>query len=320
MATFSRGIDPKAVKKGEATLRSALEEYLSVHTKLRPRSWEGYRHSVESYLSAWLDLPLRHVTRAMVEDRLRKIAAEVSKGGRHSGHVTANKAISIFRVLYNFAEGRAPPTNPMPPNPVRLRKQWLDVQPRTGHLSDADLPIFYEAVRALPNPVARDYLLLLLFTGLRRREAAGLRWQHIDLDERVIHLSAEDTKGKRKLDLPMSDFVHELLAARRALGDAGWVFPASSKSGHVEEPRHPLDLVRDKTGINVSAHDLRRTFVTVAEATDMSAFALKALVNHSLGGDVTSGYVQINAERLREPAQRVCDRLKSLCGWQKNKD
>jgi hypothetical protein len=29
---------------------------------------------------------------------------------------------------------------------------------------------------------------------------------------------------------------------------------------------------------------------------------------------VTSGYVQLTVERLREPAQRVADRLKKLCG------
>lgn len=45
--------------------------------------------------------------------------------------------------------------------------------------------------------------------------------------------------------------------------------------------------------------------------------ALKALVNHSLsGGDVTEGYVQMRAERLRAPAQKVADRLKQLCGVQ----
>ena len=58
----------------------------------------------------------------------------------------------------------------------------------------------------------------------------------------------------------------------------------------------------------------RRTFCTVAELCDISPMALKALVNHSLGDDVTSGYVQMTVERLREPAQRVADRLKVLCG------
>ena len=73
-------------------------------------------------------------------------------------------------------------------------------------------------------------------------------------------------------------------------------------------------MVAEATGIRVSVHDLRRTFITVAESTDISPYALKALVNHSLGNDVTSGYVQITVERLREPAQRVCDKMMELCG------
>jgi len=58
---------------------------------------------------------------------------------------------------------------------------------------------------------------------------------------------------------------------------------------------------------------LRRTFVTIAEGSDISPLALKALVNHALGNDVTSGYVRLTVDRLREPTQRVCDRLKALC-------
>jgi 2-phospho-L-lactate transferase/gluconeogenesis factor (CofD/UPF0052 family) len=41
--------------------------------------------------------------------------------------------------------------------------------------------------------------------------------------------------------------------------------------------------------------------------------ALKAMVNHTLGNDVTEGYVQMRIKRLREPVQRVADRFKELC-------
>ena len=57
-----------------------------------------------------------------------------------------------------------------------------------------------------------------------------------------------------------------------------------------------------------------RTYITVAESCDISPLALKALVNHSMGRDVTAGYVQISVERLREPTQRVANKLKELCG------
>jgi hypothetical protein len=54
----------------------------------------------------------------------------------------------------------------------------------------------------------------------------------------------------------MSDFVRDLLVARRALGNDGdWVFGADSRSGHIAEPKFPLALVAKATGITVSAHD-----------------------------------------------------------------
>jgi integrase len=314
LADFYQGIDPKAGRRADLTLRSALAAYVEARADLRPGSARNYRDAVAHHLSAWTDLPLRNITREMVEDRLRSIAKEVAARGNHSGHAAANSAMRALRVLYNFVADRAPPSNPMPPCPVKLKKLWLPVEARTRHLTAADLPRFYNAVVELPSPVARDYLLLTLFTGFRRNEAAALRWEEVDLEARVIRLPATRAKAGRKLDLPMSDFVHDLLVARRSIGDGKWVFPANSKSGHLEEPKFPLKAVADATRIHVSVHDLRRTYISVAVSTDMSVLALKALVNHSIGKDVTAGYIQMTAERLRAPAQRVADRLKELIG------
>jgi integrase len=263
-------------------------------------------------LSQWLDLPLRSITSDMVEDRHRSIVVEIGKGDRYAGASTANGVLRTFRVLWNFAADRTPD---LPPNPIkRLKRQWYAEPRRVRIVSTADLPKFYQAVCALPNPVASDYLKILLFTGMRRTEAATLRWENIDLVEGVIRIPAENTKSKRKLDLPMSDFVRDLLIARRALGDAGFVFPGPARSGHIGDPVFPLRTVAKSSGVTVCAHDLRRTFLTVAEACDISHLALKAMVNHSMGGDITAGYVQINVERLREPVQRVANKMKELCG------
>ena len=121
------------------------------------------------------------------------------------------------------------------------------------------------------------------------------------------------TKAGRKLDLPMSSFVRDLLVARRSVGNAGWVFPGNGQSGHHAQLDTQFVQIAEAIGIKVSAHDLRRTYVTIAESCDISPLALKALVNHSLGNDVTSGYVVMVTERLREPAQRVCHKLMELC-------
>ena len=311
-----RGNDPKKKKAVDATLRETLEAYLAARKALRPATIKAYRTGVEGYLANWLDLPLREVTSEMVENRHRAIAAEIGKGERYAGTTTANCAMRAFRVLWNFEADRIvdkPDKPALPPNPVRrLKKQWYPEPPRERIVKAEELPRFYAAVCALPNPIARDHILLMLFTGMRLIESASLRWDTIDLKERVIRMPAIRTKAKRKLDLPMSDFVRDLLVTRRALGDATFVFPGPA--GHITDASFPLNAVAETTGIKVSAHDLRRTFITFAESADISPLALKALVNHSLGKDVTAGYVQMTTERLREPAQRVCDKLKELCG------
>ena len=238
--------------------------------------------------SDWLDKPLREITPEMVEDRHARIKGAVERraNGRKlvNGAATANGVFRVLRALWNFAADR---DDMLGRNPVgRLNEQWYPVPKREGLVRGDQLAEFHRAINALDNHVARDYLLLLLFTGMRRGEAAVSGWDDVDFGLRVIRLPAARTKAGRKLDLPMTDIVRGLLAARRSVGrDAsGFVFPANSRSGHIEEPRFALRFVREKTNITVTPHDLRRTYVTVAENTDISALALKALVNHSLGG------------------------------------
>ena len=310
LAGLREGKDPKAERKRAAardrTLRQWLDLYLTARKDLRERSVVEYRRGVTRHLEPWIDRPMREITLDMVEERHAAI-------GRSAGPGAANGTMRAFRAVWNFALDR---DDALSANPVRrLKRAWFDTPPRTRSVRTDQLADFYRAVEALPNRTASDYLKLLLFTGLRRREAAALRWDEVDLTARVIRLPATRTKAKRKLDLPMSSHVRDLLIARRAIGnDNGWVFGSDSRSGHMEEPKFAFDEVARATGIVISSHDLRRTHITVAEGADISPMALKALVNHALGSDVTSGYVQMTVERLREPAQRVCDRLIELCG------
>lgn len=310
------GRDPKK-KIENPTLRTTLEAYLIAHgpdreRPLRPASVAVYRQ-VERTLETWLDKPLREITGDMVEDRHRAIAASINKGGRNTGTVTANGAMKTFRTLYNFALERTPD---LPPNPVRrLRRQWFAEEAKTTTVPDDKLKAFHTALRALPHPVQRDYLIFLLFTGLRRTEAAKLRWANIDLPKRMIHVPAENTKTNSALDLPMSDIVHELLVARRSHGNSGYVFPGKSEGKYIIGTTAPLRTVAKETGVQVSAHDLRRTYATVAEGADVSWLAMKALLNHSVKGDITTKhYPQLTNERFREQVQKVADRMKSLCG------
>jgi hypothetical protein len=54
---------------------------------------------------------------------------------------------------------------------------------------------------------------------------------------------------------------------------------------------------------------LRRTFITIAESLDISAYTLKRLVNHKMTNDVTAGHIISDVERLRDPMQRITSQL-----------
>ncbi|WP_462119102.1 tyrosine-type recombinase/integrase [Methylorubrum extorquens] len=299
---------------------------------LKPSTVRDYRANVDRYLADWKDRPLRSITREMVAARHALIASQISQrsaprrshagegrgepGGSlvsAAGSSSANGAMRVLRLVFNHAVAVNPELGSNPVGRLSATKAWFKEERRTDLVRDHDLPVWYRTVEELPNPVQSDYLKLLLFTGLRRNEAACLRWEQVDLRARLLTIA--ENKASRPLQLPLSDYLFDLLVARRAIGLAGsCVFPANSRSGHIEEPRAALEAVAEACGIWVSVHGLRRTFITVAESCDLSAYALKALVNHSLGRDVTAGYIISGPDRLREPMQRVTNRLKELTG------
>lgn len=128
-------------------------------------------------------------------------------------------------------------------------------------------------------------------------------------------LSLADTKNGEPLMLPLSDVVLDLLSAREAAkGKSRFVFPGKGKRGHLIEPKRDLVRVREACGIPFLLHDLRRTFVTTAEGLDLSVYAIKRLVNHKMNSDVTAGYIVSDVERLREPMQRIADKLSMQIG------
>lgn len=296
-----RGTDPKA-KAPSFTLQAALDGYIAARPNLRPASVVLYKR-IEIVLASWLASDLKEISSEMVEARHRAIAKEI-------GTTTANVMMRVLRLVYGFAAERVA----LPPNPVtRLRRQWFAEPRRKGRVQDDELPAFYKAVTALPNRTAADYVLLMLFTGMRRKETASLRWADIDLTRKVITVPAAVTKAKRELQLPISDFVHGLLVKRRALGSASpHIFPGPGKTGRITSAANALAMVATATGIKVSVHDLRRTFSNAAK-NEVSFVALKALLNHAMT-DVTEGYLDTNVEELREPMARVAAKMERLCG------
>jgi integrase len=157
---------------------------------------------------------------------------------------------------------------------------------------------------------------LLLFTGLRRQEAATLKWEQVDLAAKT--LTVLDTKNHESHTLPLSDYLYELLKLRKQSMAGEYVFPGTGVGGHIIEPRKQMANVTKHSGIHFTVHDLRRTFITIAESLDIAAYALKRLMNHKMNGDITAGYIVTDVERLRRPVQQIADYLLKCMGVRKS--
>jgi integrase len=304
---MAEGNDPNKAKRhtnsDRITLDQAFEVFFKARPHLSPLTVDGYSRTPKKYLKDWAKRPLRDISRQMVLQRHQEIAK------RH-GPPTANKIMRHLRSVYNF---HAATRDDFPPNPVIVLTQaraWHRERRRQTVVAAHQLPAWWKAVMQEPE-YSRDYLLIALFTGLRRAEIATLRWENVDLDGKVLHIPT--TKNGDPLDLPLSGFLVGLIANRRErAGRSEWVFPGTGQTRHLVEVKSFLDRVKAASGVKFTLHDLRRTFITIAESLDIPHYALKRLLNHRSDSDVTGGYIVINAERLREPVERVAARILEL--------
>jgi integrase len=300
--------DKQALKIKAVTLREAFNDYLSARKTLKPFTVKDYRKAIERDLADWCDKPLKDITKDMVEKRHRKHG--------ESSQARANITMRVLRAVFNFARDKYETSDGeslFPLNPVdRLNRTraWYRVERRQTLIKESELKAWYEAVMQIPSDTTRDYLLFLLFTGLRKAEGARLAWVDVDLKEKSFQIP--DTKNRDLHRLPLSDFLYAMLKQRHTLyaGESSWVFPSDVTETHLVEPRRSIERVRLQSKVNFSLHDLRRTFITTAESLDIPAYALKRLLNHRLNDDVTAGYIVPNVKRLQKPMQQITNYFK----------
>lgn len=310
LGKIATGIDPIAEKIATRvraiSLNEAFQDYLSTRKSLKPKTRYDYQGVMQNAFADWKNKPLLAISKD-------KVAQRHSLLGEQNGFAYANFSMRVLRAIFNFSASQYEDTQGrslITENPVKRLSQtraWYKVERRQTFIKTYELAAWYQGILNLENELFRDYLLLILFTGLRRNEAAKLKWHDIDLKDRTLII--RDTKNDIAHTLPLSTFLHELFTRRKQNSDSDFVFPGSGKHGYIIEPRKQMTKVMESSNIQFTVHDLRRTFITIAESLDMSAYALKRLLNHKMTNDVTAGYIITDVERLRKPMQLITDHI-----------
>ncbi|QDP72031.1 integrase family protein [Legionella israelensis] len=317
LGQIARGDNPVEEKKANKikllTLQDVFNDYLKARKDLKPLTVKDYKGVLKQVMSDWLNKPLINITREM-------IAKRHANYGKTNSKARANNAMRVLKALFNFAEHEYQLDNGQPVitvNPVEYlshTRSWFKVERKNTLIKSHQLAAWHQGLTRLgemedyPQSLMwKDYFLLVLFTGLRRMEAASLRWKDIDFTAKTF--TVQDTKNWEIHTLPMTDFLCELFLRRKQFQISEFVFPASSKTGHIMEPRKAMLKVADLSCVPFTVHDLRRTFATIAESLDLPAYAVKRLLNHKMTNDVTAGYIMRDVERLRKPMQKITNYL-----------
>jgi integrase len=289
-------------------------------TKPAPDAAEEYRKSYATqvtysgYLRKWI-VPrwganrLTEIKAVEVENWLRalccpKTSIPLARGSRA-------KIRNIMSALYSHA----------------IRWEWAERNPITSvrqsgkrqKTPDVLTPEEIVAIlKELPEPL-RTMIELNAFTGLRRGELIGLRWEDVEFEDLVLHVrrsvvamveGAPKTEASLK-DVPLDAQTAESLRAWKAksayLAPNDWVFASPYMMG--KQPFWPGTLWRyygkpalRRAGVtkDVCFHTFRHTFGTLLNANGENPKVVQELLRHASLKVTTDVYMQAVGPQKRE--------------------
>jgi site-specific recombinase XerD len=221
---------------------------------------------------------------------IRKLAAEAADNGLLDPHIAA----AISRVRGVKRQG------------IRIGN-WLLKQ-------QAESLVNAPNVTTLKGKRDRAILALMIGCGLRRREAAALAFEHIQLRE--ARWVIVDILGKhgRIRSVPMPSFAKAAIDAwARAAGiDSGHVFRGVNKGDHLTgESLNPqgvwrvVERYREQIGVpTLAPHDLRRTFAKLAHSGSAALEQIQLSLGHA-SIQTTERYLGVQQDLSDAP----CDHL-----------
>lgn len=168
-------------------------------------------------------------------------------------------------------------------NPVFLTERPYEPVVRERLLSAAEIKMIW-----LATDDEGDFskiVRLLMLTGQRRQEIAGLTWSEIDLEKRLIRLPSSRVKNKAAHNVPLSATALRILETIERRTESAFVFGDRSTpfSGFSRAKRRLDGRISELQGQPVlewRLHDLRRHADTTMRELGVNPWVVEALLNH----------------------------------------
>jgi integrase len=269
---YAKGDDPAAdirQIKDQWSIEKAWQKYRRRHKRRGGKSLETIDGYWRLYFSHWANKSLSDVTVADAKKLRRKILQ--SRSG-----ATANRVRATGHALYNLviSDDVCTFNGPNPFAKVEKSKETI----RKSRLKLSQMPQFFAALDDV-SPTMREFTMIALLTGRRAGDIKSMRWVDLDIDGAMWMIP--DTKANEAQEVALSDPALEILLDRRKVTQSEWVFPAESRSGHLEEYKKAWQRIRKNAKLgDLRFHDLRRSLSSIAQDRNNSAAVVGAQLGH----------------------------------------
>lgn len=318
LAAVRLGRDPagetaakKAERKAAVRLGDLAEMYLKhQQPRLKPRSFDELQRHLRKHAAPLHGQPAAKVTQRDIVELLQDVAER--------GPISANRTRAALSGLYSWSMK----AGLVPANPVIATFKPAEERSRDRVLSDDELRLIWRCTAG-----TGDYdriVRLLMLTGARREEVAGMRWGEIaahDEGTATWLLPAERSKNHRPHELILPAMAVALLPAPRSGRDLIFGEGAGPFSGWSQcKARLDRRIAAANDGKPIPAwrlHDLRRTFASRMNDLGLAEpHEIEAALNH-LGGIGRAGVAGVYnraayREQKRAALARWADHLAGL--------
>jgi integrase len=268
------GDDPAAAKaekqaKAAETFGAVLKTYLARRRgQIRDSSLREVERHLQRNLAPLHSVPVDKLDR-------RTIAAQLARLTMEAGPIQANRTRASCAKFLNWCLAEGLTEN----NPAMHTNKNAE-KSRDRVLSDKELKAIW---KALPENDYGAIVRLLILTGQRAAEIAGLRWSEIDFDRNVIVLPGNRTKNHRSHIVPLSKPARAILEARLQHNGRDLVFGIGERgfSGWSKSKARLDDALAVAPPFVI--HDIRRSAATHMAELGIQPHVIEAVLNHVSG-------------------------------------
>lgn len=276
------------------TLQGLLDTYLKLD--LKESTKRDYRFVIECYLKDWLKMDVSDITRKMIEERFIFIR---DIGLKKPSHSQATKVMRVLTTLLNYAIGDEMIEN-NPCDVLKLKRYKRFNTARTNHLTQQEASTVIKSLGASMQDLT---VKMLMYTGCRKSEVQKMKWSNLHSIDGIQYIKIVKTKNGKPHLIPITKQIKGILDAASDIDGTGeYIFGKRCLRATFER----LSSVIDK---HFTAHDLRRTFATVASDLGIDFYIIKRLLNHHASDVTTKHYIQFETKQnllnIKEQLQKV---------------